>query len=190
MAARPPLFPLNMSLPPSSMLCSNPFCRCGCVLNSPLADVHLLLSTISFTPYLHLFLLPLLHSFPLSLCSPFSPLSLLLSFLSFLLSPLFSLLSSLLSSLCPTATTADRHPPLSPLAVPHNPAAATQPTSAPHPHSEAHHSRRPPSPAARPRNDCSNSYTALTRQYWHRFRGTAAPSQFINTTTSATAVLN
>ena len=102
MAARPPLFPLNMSLPPSSMLCSNPFCRCGCVLNSPLADVHLLLSTISFTPYLHLFLLPLLHSFPLSLCSPFSPLSLLLSFLSSLLSPLsspFSPLSSLLSPL-------------------------------------------------------------------------------------------
>ena len=179
MAARPPLSPHNMSLLLSSMLCSSLFYRCGRVL------LALLVISFSLCPF---------HSYSSLSCPPSSsfppPSPALLSSLSSLLSlyPLLSL-SSLLSSLCPTAITTDRLTSLDPPAS-RNPAAAAQPTSAPHPHSEACHSRPPPSPATPPRRDCSNPHTALTRQRWHRCRDAPSTFQFVSTPSSATAVLN
>ena len=201
MAARPPLSPHNMSLLLSNMLCSSLFYRCGRVLPAllvisfslcPLHSYSSLSCTPSFFPPLS----------PALLSSPFIPFFLSSSLFSSLplspsLFPLSSLLSlypllssSLLSSLCPTATTTDRRTSLDSPAVSRNPAAAAQPTSAPHPHSEACHSEPPPSPAARPRRDCNNPHTPLTRQRWHRCRDAPSTFQFVSTPSSATAVLN
>ena len=76
------IVPTQYVPPPQQYVVQQPLLQVWVALNTPLAALHLyLLSTISFAPYLDLFLLPLLHSFPLSLRSPF-----LFSFLSSLLS--------------------------------------------------------------------------------------------------------